>query len=69
MSSDLANIQSLVKALEAGQYNAAPSSLVQGSALQIEDLSPVMSANPVQNVVLYGTHQPCTPVRKVYTTF
>lgn len=35
-------LQSLVKALEAGQYNVAPSQLVQGSALQIEDLSPVM---------------------------
>lgn len=35
-------INDLVKALEAGQYNAAPSTLVQGSALQYEDLSPVM---------------------------
>lgn len=35
-------LQDLVKALEAGQYNAAPSTLVQGSALQVEDLSPVM---------------------------
>lgn len=34
--------QALLKALEAGNYNAAPSTLVQGSALQIEDLSPVM---------------------------
>lgn len=34
--------QALLKALEAGSYNAAPSTLVQGSALQIEDLSPVM---------------------------
>lgn len=32
----------LLKALEAGNYNAAPSTLVQGSALQIEELSPVM---------------------------
>lgn len=32
----------LVKALEAGNYNVAPSNLVQGSSLQIEDLSPVM---------------------------
>lgn len=51
MSSDLANIQSLVKALEAGQYNTAPSTLVQGGALQIEDLSPVM-----QNVTFDNTH-------------
>jgi len=29
--------------LEAGGYNAAPGTLVQGSALQIEDLSPVMN--------------------------
>jgi hypothetical protein len=32
----------LLKALEAGNYNAAPSTLVQGAALQIEDLSAVM---------------------------
>ncbi len=36
-------IQSLMKALEAGGYNAAPSTLTQGSALQIENLSPVMN--------------------------
>lgn len=36
------SITALVKALEAGSYNAAPSSLVQGAALQVEDLSPVM---------------------------
>ncbi|HLD91674.1 MAG TPA: hypothetical protein VI911_11805 [Patescibacteria group bacterium] len=35
-------LNDLMKALEAGSYNAAPSSLQQGSALQIEDLSPVM---------------------------
>ena len=34
--------QQLLKALEAGSYNQAPSALTQGSALQIEDLSPVM---------------------------
>lgn len=34
--------QALLKALEAGGYDAKPSSLTQGSALQIEDLSPVM---------------------------
>src|SRR5690606_30288240 len=38
----LDSIQSLVKALEAGNYNAAPSTLTQGAALQVEDLSPVM---------------------------
>lgn len=35
-------IQALMKALEAGSYNAAPTTLVQGAALQHEDLSPVM---------------------------
>lgn len=35
-------LNDLMKALEAGQYNAAPGSLTQGSALQIEDLSNVM---------------------------
>jgi hypothetical protein len=39
----LSNIQTLVKALEAGSYNAAPGTLVQGSALQVENLSPVMT--------------------------
>lgn len=34
--------QALMKALEAGSYNAAPSTLVQGAALQIEDLSSTM---------------------------
>lgn len=44
-------IQSLMKALEAGSYNAAPSTLTQGAALQIEDLSPVM-----QNVTFQDKH-------------
>jgi hypothetical protein len=35
-------LNDLMKALEAGQYNAAPGQLVQGSALQMEELSPVM---------------------------
>lgn len=38
----LDQIQGLVKALEAGNANAAPSTLVQGAALQVEDLSNVM---------------------------
>ena len=38
----LDRVNSLVKTLEAGQYNAAPSTLTQGSALQVEDLSTVM---------------------------
>jgi len=35
-------LETLMKALEAGNYNAQPSTLTQGAALQIEDLSPVM---------------------------
>jgi len=35
-------LESLVKTLEAGNYNVAPGQLVQGSALQIENLEPVM---------------------------
>lgn len=38
----LNQLQTLMKALEAGSYNAAPSTLVQGAAYQIEDLAPVM---------------------------
>ena len=41
--------QALIKALEAGSYNAAPSTLVQGSALQHEDLSPVMHNVTIQD--------------------
>jgi hypothetical protein len=36
-------INDITKALEAGNYGGAPDTLVQGSALQREDLSPVMS--------------------------
>jgi hypothetical protein len=43
MNTQIENLQALVKALEAGGYNAAPSTLVQGAALQVEDLSPVMN--------------------------
>jgi hypothetical protein len=35
-------LETLVKTLEAGNYNVAPSQLVQGSALQIENLESVM---------------------------
>ena len=42
MSQAIEAISSLVKALEAGSYNAAPSQLVQGAALMTEDLSNVM---------------------------
>jgi len=44
-------LQSLMKALEAGSYNAAPGQLTQGSALMVEDLSPVM-----QNVTFEDSH-------------
>ncbi len=42
MNNAIEAIQSLTKALEAGGYNVAPSGLVQGAALQVEDLSSVM---------------------------
>lgn len=44
-------LQSLMKALEAGSYNAAPGQLAQGAALMVEDLSPVM-----QNVTFGDEH-------------
>lgn len=43
MANTLEQLTSLVKALEAGSYNAAPSTLTQGASLQVEDLSPVMN--------------------------
>ena len=36
-------LKDLIKALSAGNYDAAPSTLVQGAAYQKEDLSPVMA--------------------------
>jgi hypothetical protein len=44
-------LQSLMKALEAGSYMASPGNLEQGAALMIEDLSPVM-----QNVTFDDSH-------------
>jgi hypothetical protein len=44
-------LQSLMKALEAGSQNSAPGQLSQGAALQVEDLSPVM-----QNVTFDDSH-------------
>jgi hypothetical protein len=44
-------ITDLMKALEAGSYNAAPGQLAQGAALQVEDLSPVM-----ENVTFDDSH-------------
>jgi hypothetical protein len=43
MSQALNQLTDLVKALEAGNFDAAPSTLVQGAALQIEDLTSVMN--------------------------
>ena len=42
MNNAIESIQALTKALEAGGYNVAPGNLLQGAALQVEDLSPVM---------------------------
>lgn len=42
MASFTEKMEELVKALEAGGYNAAPDTLRQGSALQVEDCSAVM---------------------------
>ena len=44
-------LQALMKALEAGSYNAAPGTLTQGAALQKENLSPIM-----QNVTFTEKH-------------
>jgi hypothetical protein len=41
-------IEDLIKALDLGSYNAAPGTLTQGGALQVEDVSPVM------HVVTFG---------------
>lgn len=57
---NLTVLQDLVKALEAGNYNAAPTSLVQGSALQREDLSDVM-----HNVTFGDEHIVLTKLIKV----
>ena len=44
-------LNDLMKALEAGSYNAAPGTLSQGASLQVEDLSPVM-----ENVTFDDSH-------------
>jgi len=44
-------LNDLMKALEAGSYNAQPGQLNQGAALQVEDLSPVM-----ENVTFDDSH-------------
>lgn len=62
MAGTLEQLTSLVKALEAGNYNAAPSSLIQGAALQTEDLSPVMN-----NVTFSDEHLKLQKLFKVAT--
>lgn len=42
MSQVIETLNSLMKAMEAGGYDAAPSKLTQGAALQVEDLSSVI---------------------------
>jgi len=49
MSKEVEEFITLAKAMEAGGYDAAPSTLTQGSALQIEDLSPVMNNVTFEN--------------------
>ena len=51
MSQAMNQLTDLVKALEAGNYDAAPGTLVQGAALQVEDLTSVMN-----NVTFDSTH-------------
>lgn len=53
-------LESLVKTLEAGNYNVAPGQLVQGSALQVEDLSGVM-----ENVTFDDSH---IKLQKMFST-
>jgi hypothetical protein len=61
MSNQAVNqLTDLVKALEAGNYDAAPSSLVQGPALQIEDCSSIMN-----NVTFDSSH---VKLQKMITT-
>lgn len=48
-SQSIDTIASLVKALEAGSYDVAPSKLLQGPALQIEDLSSAIEITTYQD--------------------
>jgi len=54
------SLETLVKTLEAGNYNVAPGQLVQGSALQIENLEPVM-----HNVTFDDSH---IKLQKMFST-
>lgn len=67
MATLIEKLDDLVKALEAGNYNAAPDTLRQGSALQVEDCSPVMA-----NVTFTDKHiklQKDLSVKSVKSTF
>jgi hypothetical protein len=57
--SQLNALTDLLKSIEAGNYDAAPSNLVQGAALQIEDLTSVMN-----NVTYEGKHLILTKMLK-----
>jgi hypothetical protein len=67
MNELLDKLKDLTKALDAGSYNSAPGQLVQGGALQHEDLSEVMTT------VTYGDEtiklQKAFPSRSVKSTF
>lgn len=67
MANLIEKLDELVKALEAGNYNAAPDTLRQGSALMVEDCSPVMA-----NVTFSDKHiklQKDVSVKSVKSTF
>ena len=68
-------IETSSKPLDLAAPDQAGERLVGGIAaaqieevLRREDLSPLVPANPVQDVVLYGTHG-FGPVRKLYAIF
>lgn len=60
MNDLIKTLEGLVKTLEAGNYNTAPSQLVQGSALQIENLEAVM-----HNVTFDDSH---IKLQKMFST-
>jgi hypothetical protein len=60
MNDLIKTLEGLVKTLEAGNYNTAPSQLVQGSALQIENLEAVM-----HNVTFDDSH---IKLQKLFST-
>lgn len=67
MATLIEKLEELAKAMEAGNYNAAPDTLRQGSALQVEDCSPIM-----ENVTYKDEHiklQKDLSVKSVKATF